>query len=94
MQSLQSVGVPAGIVQRSSDLLADKQYDHRGFYQYLDHEAMGHIPYAGHQYKIRGYDNGPRGPAPMLGQHSFEVLAELGLADEEIAQAYATGVIN
>ena len=55
---------------------------------------MGHIPYAGHQYKIRGYDNGPRGPAPMLGQHSFEVLAELGLTDEEIAQAYATGVIN
>jgi len=94
MQSLQSAGVPAGIVQRSSDLLADKQYDHRGFYQYLDHEAMGHIPYAGHQYKIRGYDNGPRGPAPMLGQHSFEVLAELGLTDEEIAQAYATRVIN
>jgi crotonobetainyl-CoA:carnitine CoA-transferase CaiB-like acyl-CoA transferase len=30
----------------------------------------------------------------MLGQHSFEVLAELGLTDEEIAQAYAAGVIN
>ena len=55
---------------------------------------MGRIPYAGHQYKISNYDNGPRGPAPMLGEHSFEVLTELGFSDEEIAACYASGAIN
>ncbi len=94
MQTLQHAGVPAGVVQRSSDLLADKQYKHRGFYRYHDHGAMGNVPYAGHQYRISDYDNGPRGPAPLLGEHSYEVLMELGLADEEIAEAYASGVIN
>ena len=61
---------------------------------------MGNIPYAGHQYTITGagdtaYGNGPRTPAPTLGQHSFEILSEfLGLDDEAVAQAYASGAIN
>lgn len=95
MQILQEAGVPAGVVQRSSDLLADPQYEHRGFYRHLDHPIMGHIPYAGHQYRFKGYDNGPRRPAPMLGQHSFEVLSELlELGDEEIAAAYASSAVS
>ena len=95
MTRLQALGVPAGVVQRSSELLCDPQYRHRQFYRYFEHPVMGHIPYAGHQYRMRGYDNGPRGPAPLLGQHSFEVLSEfLGLSDEAIAQAYASGAIH
>ena len=95
MQVLQAAGVPAGQVQRSSDLLKDPQYMHRGFYRYLDHATMGNIPYAGHAYRIAEYDNGPRFPAPTLGQHSFEVLSDLlGFNDEEVGEAYASGAIN
>ena len=95
MHELQSARVPAGVVQRSSDLLADPQYAYRGFYRYLEHGEMGRIPYAGHQYRICGYDNGPRGPAPMLGEHSFEVLSELlGLSEDELSAAFASGAIT
>jgi len=94
MERLQAAAVPAGMVQQSCDLLRDEQYEHRRFYRYLDHPVMGHIPYAGHQYQIQGYDNGPRSPAPTLGQHSFEILAEiLGFSDEAIAEAYQSGAI-
>lgn len=94
MRRLQAAGVPAGVVQRSSELLKDPQYAHRNFYHYFDHPVMGHIPYAGHPYRISNYDNGPRGPAPTLGQHSFEVLSEfLGFDDEQIAEAYARGAV-
>lgn len=94
MRALQAVGVPAGVVQRSSDLLADPQYAHRGFYHYLDHTEMGHIPYAGHQFRIAGYDSGPRRPAPCLGEHSYEVLSDvLQLSDDEIAAAYEAGIV-
>ena len=56
---------------------------------------MGHIPYAGHAYRIAGYDNAPRGPAPTLGQHSFEILSEfLELDDASIAEAYASGAVS
>jgi crotonobetainyl-CoA:carnitine CoA-transferase CaiB-like acyl-CoA transferase len=95
MAILQSAGIAAGAVQNSGDLMQDPQYKHRQFYRYFDHPEMGHTPYAGHQYRISDYDNGPRGPAPCIGEQSFEVLSEvLGLSDEEIAEAYASGAIS
>jgi crotonobetainyl-CoA:carnitine CoA-transferase CaiB-like acyl-CoA transferase len=93
-QALQAAGVPAGMAQLASDLLQDPQLAQRGFYRWYDHPEMGHIPYAGHQFRIRGYDSGPRGPAPTLGQHLFEVLSgELGMSEEEVADAIAAGVL-
>ena len=87
--------VPAGPVQRSSDLLRDPQYAHRGFYHLLDHPEMGRIPYTGHAYRIDGHVSGPRSPAPLLGEHSFQVLKELlGMSDGEIARLAQAGVIG
>ncbi len=91
MAQLQSLGVPAGAVQRSSDLLADPQLTHRHYFRPLEHPEMGTIPYEGHQFRIAGYDNGPRFAAPCLGEHTWEVLTEhLGL-DEGIAAEYLAG---
>ncbi len=94
MLPLQSSGVPAGVVQRSSDLLQDPQLEHRRFFRYMDHQEMGNIPYSGHQFLIRGYDNGPRFPAPLFGQHNEYVMREvLGMKDEEITEVLAAGAI-
>ncbi|MBJ22057.1 MAG: hypothetical protein CL933_21825 [Deltaproteobacteria bacterium] len=94
METLQSVGVPAGKVQRSRDLLRDPQYRHRHFHHPLEHPEMGRVPYSGHQWRIRGYESGPRWHAPVLGQHSFQVLSEiLGLGDEEIGELVASGAV-
>src|SRR5262249_13095062 len=62
MDRLQTAGVPAGMVQRSSDLLADPQLAHRRFFRRLTHPEMGEVPYEGHQFRIRDYDNGPLAP--------------------------------
>ena len=95
MNQLQAAGVPAGRVQRGKDLLEDPQYAHRGFNRYLDHPEMGHVPYAGHQFRVTGYESGPRFAAPCLGEHSFEVLQDkLGLSDEEIADLVASGGLS
>ncbi len=94
-RELQAASVPAGVVQRSSDLLKDPQYVHRAFYREFEHGEMGRVPYAGHQYRISDYDNGPRGPAPQLGEHSFQVLTDfLGMSDDEVGQAFASGAIT
>ncbi len=94
MTRLQLAGVPAGVVQRSSDLLRDPQLAYRRFFRYLDHPEMGNIPYSGHQFRIRGYDSGPRFPAPLLGEHNEFVLRDiLGMTDEEITEALAAGGI-
>jgi benzylsuccinate CoA-transferase BbsF subunit len=94
METLQAAGVPAGVVQRSSNLLRDPQYAHRGFHHWLDHPEMGRIPYSGHQWRIRGYESGPRWPAPILGEHSFQVLTEIvGLTEEEVGALIASGAV-
>ncbi|HEB91756.1 MAG TPA: CoA transferase [Deltaproteobacteria bacterium] len=95
MESLVAAGIPAGIVQRSRDLLNDPQYLHRRFHRWLDHAEMGRIPYSGHQFRISGYDSGPRSAAPLLGGDSFEILSEeLGFEAEAIADLMAAGAIN
>jgi len=92
MEKLQGAAIPTGAVQRDSDLLLDPQLAHRGFYRMLEHREMGIVPYAGHQFRIRGYESGPRKPAPCLGEHSFQVLQDLlGLGEEEIAELVASG---
>jgi crotonobetainyl-CoA:carnitine CoA-transferase CaiB-like acyl-CoA transferase len=92
MARLQAAGVPAGAVQRSSDHMLDPQLAHRSFFRRLEHAEMGEVPYEGHQFRIDGYDNGPRFPAPCLGEHTYQVLTEvLGLGDDEVAEALASG---
>ena len=92
---LLDAGIAAGMVQRSSDLLKDPQYAHSGFHRWLEHPRMGTVPYSGHQYQIAGYDHGPRFAAPMIGQHTYDVLSsELGLTDEQIADAAAAGALG
>ena len=95
MEQLVEAGVPAGVVQRSSDLLRDPQYEHRGFYREHEHAVMGPNRYAGHQFRILGYESGSRFAAPALGQHSFEVMSDLLEIDpEEIAELMAEGAIE
>ncbi len=95
MQLLLSHGVPAGVVQRSSDLKSDPQLAHRNYFRHLEHQEMGTIPYAGHQFRIKGYDSGPRFPAPVLGQHNEQVLREvLGMTDDEITEAIIAEAIQ
>ena len=95
MDLLQAAGVPAGMVQRSSDHMVDPQLAHRQFFRPMAHPEMGIVPYEGHSYRIAGYNNGPRFPAPCIGEHSYEVLSEvLGLSDDDIAEAMASGAIT
>ena len=83
-------GIAAGVVLGSGQLLDDPQYAHRDFYQYLEHDEVGVVPYAGHQYRIQGYNHGPRSAGPCIGQHSFEVLSDiLGLDADRIAEIAA-----
>ena len=94
MRLLQEAGVPAGVAQRSSDLLNDPQLAHRGFHHYMEHPQMGNIPYSGHEFRIRGYESGPRFPAPCLGQHNEQVMREiLGMTEEEMVEVLAAGAV-
>lgn len=51
----------------------------------------GSIPAPAGPIRFPGADDGPKGPAPRLGEHTRAVLGELGLSDAEIDALFETG---
>jgi len=68
---------------------------HRKYFRTLEHPEMGPVPYEGHQFRIAGYDSGPRFAAPCLGEHTWEVLTEvLGMDESAAAELLAAGGVG
>jgi len=84
-------GVQACIapVNNVLEALADPHVRYRGMVAEVDGQAVGPGP----AIKVSGFDPGPLLPAPELGEHTGEILAELGIRREELASLKASGVI-
>jgi benzylsuccinate CoA-transferase BbsF subunit len=97
MDRLQRAGVPAGVMETYRDLIeVDPQLRHRGHFAVLDHPEMGPSIYNRPPYTLSAMGKPPmRTPAPLLGQHTREVLAEvLDLDDATIDELAAQGVLE
>jgi crotonobetainyl-CoA:carnitine CoA-transferase CaiB-like acyl-CoA transferase len=93
MELLQTAGVPAGVVQNATDLHRDPQLQHRGFFVETDHPRMGLVRYDGHQFLLSESPGALWSPAPLLGQHTDEVLRDiLRLPATTIAELRRDGV--
>jgi crotonobetainyl-CoA:carnitine CoA-transferase CaiB-like acyl-CoA transferase len=71
--------VPFAPVSTMGDLLASPHLAARGFFATLAHPVAGNVMMPGAPYKLGATPWTLRTPAPCLGQHTAEVLAELGL---------------
>ena len=96
MTRLQRRGVPAAAVQNYQDLVdSDPQLRHRGQFALLDHPEMGPSVYNSPPFTLSGAGPVMREPAPLLGQHTRQVCAELlGLDDPAIDELIAAGVLS
>jgi crotonobetainyl-CoA:carnitine CoA-transferase CaiB-like acyl-CoA transferase len=92
---LQAAGVAAFPSLSPQDLAADPHLAARGFLEQLDHPEAGRRMHAGIPWRLAAGPNGVRAPAPLLGQHTDEVLGDvLGLGDEERDRLRADGIIG
>jgi crotonobetainyl-CoA:carnitine CoA-transferase CaiB-like acyl-CoA transferase len=79
--------VPFAPVSTMGDLLASPHLRARGFFATLDHPVAGRLTMPGAPYRMSVTPWALRRPAPCLGQHTAEVLAEVGLDAAELARA-------
>jgi crotonobetainyl-CoA:carnitine CoA-transferase CaiB-like acyl-CoA transferase len=78
--------------QRQVDLTV---FADRGFFEKLDHPVAGPARYATLPMRFSDRPDGVhRTPAPTLGQHTDELLGELGLTPERIAALRADNVVG
>ena len=86
-------GVPGGLVLTYDETLADPHVIARDMVVDIDHPIIGPMRTVGTGARFSGVDYKVRGPAPWLGQHTAEVLAERGLNAEEIRRLFDDGVV-
>ena len=86
MRLLGSAGVPAGAVFDTMELTEEADFERRGIMQTMQHPTAGPFKMPGWPARFGGRTLQVK-PAPLLGQHTEDVLREwLGLDGEEIVQ--------
>jgi crotonobetainyl-CoA:carnitine CoA-transferase CaiB-like acyl-CoA transferase len=89
-----AAGVPVGPVNSIGEALAHPQALARGMVVDLVHPQAGATKALGCPVHFSATPTSVTRPAPMLGEHSREVLAEAGYSDAEIDAFVAEGVVD
>ncbi|HPA37148.1 MAG TPA: CaiB/BaiF CoA-transferase family protein [Phenylobacterium sp.] len=90
---LEEKGIPSGRVFRAPDMLEDPQYQARGAIVETDHPVFGRIKMQNAFPRLSETPGQVRWPGPALGEHTDQVLGELGLSADKIADLRARGIV-
>jgi crotonobetainyl-CoA:carnitine CoA-transferase CaiB-like acyl-CoA transferase len=86
--------IPAAPVNDFDDVFADTQVEARGIVRTYDHPTLGPIRYTASPMQFDEWTF-PNDSAPMLGQHTSEVLCgRLGYDDAAVGKLAASGVVG
>lgn len=93
LAALERAGLPCGPINTVEDVFAHPQAEPRQMVVEAEHPTAGTVRMAGFPYKLSGTPAAVRRPPPRLGEHTDEVLRELGYSAAEIAALREGAVI-
>ena len=80
LERLELAGVPAGPIRTLDEVFADEDVQRRALQLRVEHEQLGEVSVPGGPWRIDGEPVSARLPPPVLGQHTAQILEELGLS--------------
>ena len=76
------------------ELFEDPHFRERGFWQEVTHPELGAFEMPGRPFIMSDSPWELRRPAPLLGEHTVEVLSEVGYSDHEIRELAEQHVVE
>ncbi|TDD22311.1 CoA transferase [Kribbella turkmenica] len=93
LDELTAAGIWCGPVYDYEQLVNDPQIRHNGTFVEYDHPTEGRVRTPGFPYSFEKTPATIERGAPLMGEHSSEVLEEAGFTPDEIAGLLANGVV-
>lgn len=94
LEQLEAVGIPAGPINTVPEALTDPQTQARGMVVEVEHQRLGTLRALGPVVKLSDTPAKVVSPAPDLGQHTDEVLGDVGFSPKDLAELRAEGVLG
>jgi crotonobetainyl-CoA:carnitine CoA-transferase CaiB-like acyl-CoA transferase len=93
LAAFEAAGIPCGRIRNVAEALDDPQVAARGLLLEMEHPLIGAGRWVGAPARLDGAGRGSRRPPPLLGEHTDEVLRELGLDELGIGELRREGVV-
>lgn len=93
LKIITDAGVPCGPIYTVDKVFADPQVLHREMVKELDHPKAGKVKVTGIPIKLSDTPGEVETAPPVLGQHTQEILTELGYSDKDLEKLKQEKVI-
>jgi len=94
IEILNKAGVPSGPIYRMNEVFDDPQVKHLGIAQAVEHPKLGRIELVGQAVTLSRTPSRLYSATPERGEHTDEVLREIGYDEKAIAALREGGVIS